>query len=103
MPHGMLSIAKEHPHKSRQPREVRRAVFEHENAPFYCLEAEISTPTALSSFDQSSNLGYFAWSDGPSISVIAGVGTMHAGAWRQGALRHLKNRFHGGHGRSQEL
>ena len=24
----------------------RRTVFEHENAPFYCLEAEISTPTA---------------------------------------------------------
>ena len=24
----------------------RRTVFEHENAPFYCLESEISTPTA---------------------------------------------------------
>ena len=24
----------------------RRAVFEHENTPFYCLEAEVSTPTA---------------------------------------------------------
>jgi elongation factor P len=24
----------------------RRTVFEHENAPFYCLEADISTPTA---------------------------------------------------------
>ena len=24
----------------------RRSVFEHENTPFYCLEAEVSTPTA---------------------------------------------------------
>ena len=24
----------------------RRTLFEHENAPFYCLEAEVSTPTA---------------------------------------------------------
>jgi elongation factor P len=34
---------------NRQPRKVRWALFEHENAPFYCLEAEISTPTARGS------------------------------------------------------